>query len=57
MLILAIAFEGEDITHLPQACEDFYLKNDGWAFLNDNSSLYESIHYQIQLISGIYIKK
>lgn len=57
ILVLGIAFEGEDVTHLPQACEDFYIKNDGWTFLNENYQLYESIHYNISLISGIYIKK
>jgi len=57
ILILGIAFEGEDSTHLPRSAEDFFLTNDGFTFLNENYELYESIHYDIQMISGIYIKK
>jgi len=53
-MVLKIAFEHEDNTHLPQAEEDFFIKNNGLAYLKAN---YKRIAYfGYGLINGIYKK-
>ena len=55
MMALKIAFECEDETHLPQAAEAFFIKNDGLGYLEQK---YERIRYfGGGLISGVYKKR
>jgi len=55
IMALKVAFECEDKTHLPQAAEDFFVKNDGLAYLK---AKYERIKYLGGgIVSGIYKKK
>lgn len=57
-LSLRIAFEVEDNTHLPQASEDFFLKNNGYEFLNNNFKLvYEYDKAKGLIVNGVYKKK
>ena len=55
-LALKIAFEIEDKTHLPQAAEGFFVKNDGLSYLKQK---YKRIKYfgQPHIVNGIYKKK
>jgi 2-polyprenyl-3-methyl-5-hydroxy-6-metoxy-1,4-benzoquinol methylase len=54
-LILKIAFEHPEKTHLPQSAENFLIKNDGYVFLN---KFYKKIlNFDHKLISGIYVKR
>lgn len=56
LLNLQIAFEIGDIQHLPQAAENFFVKNDGLKFLNDNYELLKCYDKHM-LVSGLYRKK
>ena len=56
ILVLKIAFESNDPTHLPQACEDFFIKNNGWDFLNMHYIVHKRFKDE-HIINGIYIKK
>lgn len=56
LFLLKIAFESEDNTHLPQAAEDFFFKNEGYKYLKDNYKLVRNFRYHGQLINGIYKK-
>ncbi len=55
IMALKIAFESEDETHLPQAAENFFVENDGLAYLK---ARYERIKYfGWGLVNGVYRKK
>jgi 2-polyprenyl-3-methyl-5-hydroxy-6-metoxy-1,4-benzoquinol methylase len=55
LMALKIAFECEDKTHLPQAAESFFAKNDGLGYLKSN---YKRIRYfGGGLVSGVYKKR
>jgi len=55
IMVLKIAFEHEDKTHLPQAAEDFFVKNDGMFFLKQK---YKRLNYfGGGLVNGVYKKK
>jgi 2-polyprenyl-3-methyl-5-hydroxy-6-metoxy-1,4-benzoquinol methylase len=54
IMALKIAFECEDETHLPQASESFFVKNDGLAYLGRR---YKRIKYFGDgIVSGVYKK-
>jgi 2-polyprenyl-3-methyl-5-hydroxy-6-metoxy-1,4-benzoquinol methylase len=54
MLALKIAFECEDQTHLPQAAESFFVKNDGLGYLKQK---YRRVRYfGGGIVSGVYKK-
>lgn len=54
IMALRIAFECEDETHLPQAAESFFVKNDGLSYLRRK---YKRINYFCDgIISGVYKK-
>jgi len=55
IMALKIAFECEDKTHLPQASESFFVKNDGLGYLRQK---YKRIKYfGGGLVSGVYKKR
>jgi len=55
VMALKIAFECEDKTHLPQASESFFVKNDGLGYLKQK---YKRIKYfGGGLVSGVYKKR
>jgi len=55
LMALKIAFECEDKSHLPQAAESFFVKNDGLGYLKGK---YERIKYfGGGLVSGVYKKR
>lgn len=56
LLFLRIAFEVEDKTHLPQAAENFFLKNNGWRFLNEHFKLIHDFPWAGLIINGVYQK-
>jgi len=56
-MLLKIAFEAEDNTHLPQAAEDFLIKNDGIAYLNEHFIPLQEFPELHQLVYGLYKKK
>jgi len=57
-LILRVAFEAESIGHLPQSAENFFIKSDGWEFLNKNFDLIHNFDFDGGLlINGCYQRK
>jgi 2-polyprenyl-3-methyl-5-hydroxy-6-metoxy-1,4-benzoquinol methylase len=55
IMALKIAFECEDKTHLPQAADSFFVKNDGLSYLKQK---YERIKYfGGGIINGVYKKR
>lgn len=57
LLVIKIAFESNDPSHLPQAAENFYFKNDGLKFMKDKFKLTKNFPEETLLINGIYRKK
>lgn len=55
-LMLKIAFESEDKTHLPQSAENFFFTNNGITFLNKNYKLIHDFYIHGQIINGLYKK-
>ena len=54
-LVLKIAFECNDPTHLPQAAKNFFIENDGMRYLKDNFKLVKRFQRN-NIVNGIYKK-
>jgi len=56
LMALKIAFEAEDKTHLPQAAESFFVKNDGLDYLKQKYNMIKRFGYE-QLVNCVYKKR